>query len=157
LSKQLLLIDNNTDELKKQKYNKRCRIRYHNNLEKERLRGRTKYWKYRDKNRKYYVEYYIRVKTKLMNVIGGLKCVYCGESDFNKLQIDHINGDGKEDRRIFGRGNTRFYTYHINNPLEARKKLQTCCKDCNALKHRLTHDEFLLILKYRKDRINQFC
>lgn len=58
----------------------------------------------------------------------GLKCLCCGESDFDKLTIDHINGGGKKHRKILG-GGDRLYHWLIKNDFP--KHFQTLCMNCN--------------------------
>lgn len=68
-----------------------------------------------------------QTKLKLIGLIGESKCILCGETNLGLLQIDHINGGGKQERKIIKRS---FYTYYIKNE-EARKNLQVLCVLCN--------------------------
>jgi len=49
------------------------------------------------------IELYNQRKFTLFNILGK-KCVVCGVGDFDVLNIDHINCDGKEERKIYGNG-----------------------------------------------------
>ena len=60
----------------------------------------------------------------------GNRCVICGETDIRVLQIDHIAGDGAEDRRINGNSRDSFYRRIMNDP-EAHLKFQLLCANDN--------------------------
>lgn len=67
----------------------------------------------------------------LISALGG-KCIRCGyDLDFRGLQIDHINGNGKEDRKKVG---SRIARYYVNNIEEAKLKLQVLCGTCHSIK-----------------------
>lgn len=71
----------------------------------------------------------------IMNYLGGTKCIKCGSEEYEGLELDHINGDGKIDRERFGDSNRMVYYYskHLD---EAKEKLQVLCKLCNCAKNR---------------------
>ena len=60
----------------------------------------------------------------------GGRCVQCGFADPRALQIDHVFGDGRKDRR--GRGPS-FVIIDIWLP-ENRGKYQVLCANCNQIK-----------------------
>jgi len=73
----------------------------------------------------------------------GITCIKHSEwgccqnsSDLDILQIDHIEDDGATHRKKIGTGNT-FYRWVINNPKEARKKLQILCANAQWKKRRI--------------------
>lgn len=67
----------------------------------------------------------------LLDALGG-KCVCCGyDKDPRGLVLDHINGDGHEDRKRIGGKIARYY---VNNLAEAKEKLQVLCATCNQIK-----------------------
>jgi hypothetical protein len=70
-------------------------------------------------------------RTKLLCILG-TKCVQCGFEDLRALQIDHINGGGRQDRLKISSG--QFYRFYINNPELAKEKLQILCANCNQIK-----------------------
>ena len=79
--------------------------------------------KHRDKRREEILDFF------------GRKCVRCGFSDSRALQIDHINGNGAEDRRIHSAGSLWGVPKLIEeNPDRARKELQLLCANCNWIK-----------------------
>jgi hypothetical protein len=65
-------------------------------------------------------------------------CVDCGETDWNVLQADHINGDGHKHRKKLGKGGRgagmRTYRWILKNPEEARRTLVLRCANCHQLK-----------------------
>jgi len=64
----------------------------------------------------------------------GHLCVICKEvNDPRALNIDHIQGGGRLDRNNRSRQNSLF-KFIIENPNEAKKKLQIACKNCNQIK-----------------------
>jgi len=70
----------------------------------------------------------------LIQFLGG-KCAYCGyNEDLRAMNIDHIHGDGNEDRKLRG---SKIQRYYINNMDEAKNKLQVLCCNCHSIK---THE-----------------
>lgn len=62
------------------------------------------------------------------------KCSCCGESIFDFLTIDHIQGNGTSHRKKVGRGTQFFYWLKRNNFPEGYKVL---CYNCNCAKGHL--------------------
>ncbi len=62
---------------------------------------------------------------------GTMRC-RCGYSDIRALCIDHINNDGKEERRQLGVSGRDFYRYLIKNKYP--KGYQVLCFNCNQIK-----------------------
>ena len=77
------------------------------------------------------VKYRKSVKLKIMSHYGE-KCSCCGESNVNKLTIDHINNDGAEHRRITGNG-FHFYMWLKRNNFP--QGFQVLCFNCNCGRH----------------------
>lgn len=74
----------------------------------------------------------VKLRFKLMDVLGGRRCIRCGFSDWRALQIDHINGGGsKESKQMSYQKRRKFY---IDNPELAKQKLQVLCANCNWIK-----------------------
>lgn len=63
----------------------------------------------------------------LLDALGG-KCVQCGFADERALQVDHINGGGKQVDPY--RSTMAFYTKVVANPGE----YQLLCANCNWIK-----------------------
>lgn len=87
--------------------------------------------KFRDKNRRDIVELRDAVRDHY-----GWVCACCGSTE--RLQIDHIKGDGAEHRReLFGRargnGSARFYRWLIRQGFP--EGYQTLCLSCNSSKN----------------------
>lgn len=61
----------------------------------------------------------------------GSSCQCCGESDIDMLQIDHVYGNGANQRREMT--NSRFYIWLRDNNFP--DGYQTLCANCNASKH----------------------
>jgi len=78
-------------------------------------------------------------RINLIQVLSGSKCVRCGFDDRRALQLDHIRGDGTEDRKRF-KNIQYMWRYYLDHPQEARKKLQVLCANCNWIK-RYENDE----------------
>ena len=73
----------------------------------------------------------VNKRHNLLRTLGG-RCVQCGyDKDLRGLVLDHINGDGYEDRKKLG---SKSFRYYINNLEEARVKLQVLCATCNQIK-----------------------
>ena len=66
-----------------------------------------------------------RRKTEIHSLLGG-KCKHCGEKDTRVLQIDHVYGDGAQERRA---GLTRMQLYR--NIEKNTKRYQLLCANCN--------------------------
>lgn len=61
------------------------------------------------------------------------KCICCGEKEIKFLALDHINNDGKKDRKEFGWGNA-FYFYLRKHNYPDKHKYQILCHNCNMAK-----------------------
>lgn len=80
------------------------------------------------KRKEYFRNYYIELKKRIVAAYGG-KCECCGDSHFEFLTIDHINGNGRVDRKAKGSG-AGFYSWLEKNgfPKEGYRLL---CINCN--------------------------
>jgi hypothetical protein len=95
--------------------------------------------------------YYRNLRLRLFEILGGARCIGCGEIEFSKLRFDHKNGGGVKEYRRFGRA-SNMYRYYVSHPEEAKTKLQPLCEKCNILKGILTTEEFFIILNHRKTK-----
>jgi hypothetical protein len=62
---------------------------------------------------------------------GNPHCVCCGESHFQFLALDHINGGGSKHRKEVGNG-TMLYAWIIRNNFP--EMFQILCHNCNSAK-----------------------
>jgi len=72
---------------------------------------------------------------KVIDVYGG-KCAICGESEYNRLTLDHANGDGGEFRRPFKEKNrtmsgSNFYYWLRKKSFPKNLGLRVLCISCN--------------------------
>ena len=64
----------------------------------------------------------------------GCKCVCCGEKEITFLTIDHIHGNGNNERRSLGiQGGVAFYRFLRKS--DYPKGYQVLCFNCNSGKH----------------------
>jgi hypothetical protein len=76
-------------------------------------------------------DYRHRLKLAVFSLLGEA-CVRCGFSDKRALQIDHVHGDGKQDRARF---KTRAcFLLSILRDSDALSKYQILCANCNWIK-----------------------
>jgi hypothetical protein len=69
---------------------------------------------------------------KLIKLLGG-KCVRCGFIDFRALQIDHVNGNGREHSKRY-RNAYGMYRAMYKEILNGSKEYQCLCSNCNWIK-----------------------
>jgi len=84
----------------------------------------------RSLNRKYYLR---KLRKDTLEVLGG-KCIKCDFQDKRALQIDHVNGNGRKDRRERGSNNMRYYRKVTESFLNKENKFQLLCANCNWIK-----------------------
>jgi hypothetical protein len=72
--------------------------------------------------------YRLRLRMEVLKVLGD-KCVRCGFSDWQCLQIDHIKGGGEKERKRL-RNNLTLYRNIIKN----QEGYQLLCANCNQKK-----------------------
>ena len=82
---------------------------------------------------------YDKLRKAIIDLLGGKCCnpeclVIGGCTDMRCLQVDHKNGGGLDDRNRFNKSNMTMYRYYLNNPDEAKEKLQILCANCNRIK-----------------------
>lgn len=103
------------------------------NKEKERLRGRVKYQKYKDKYKQATKDRYKRNKRLIFEAYGG-KCICCGEKNHKFLTLDHVNNDGNVHRKqnggVIGGKSIHIYRWVIKNNYP--NTIQLMCYNCNC-------------------------
>jgi len=119
-----------TPQGRNQKFCNKCRP---TKAIRERYASKKYYWKNIEKCRQSKRESKRRIrkqlKEKIVNAFGG-KCAKCGFTDIRALQIDHINGNGINDRKKFK--NYSFYKYVLKNTHSG--EYQLLCANCNWIK-----------------------
>jgi len=91
--------------------------------------------KNRERERKDARVWRARLKRELVDAYGG-KCACCGESEIEFLTLDHINGDGAEERRRLGGrcwAGPTFYSY-LKKLGWPKGDYQILCYNCNCAK-----------------------
>lgn len=116
--------------------NAKARDRVTNNRELHNARtlaSKRKNWnEYLERNRISNQKSRALIKAKAIAALGG-KCVRCGYDDnIFALQIDHINGDGSQDRK--SRNNNQWSLYKDIVNFNMRDKYQVLCANCNQIK-----------------------
>ena len=75
---------------------------------------------------------YKAMKIRIQQILGG-KCDYCGMTDHRCLQIDHVNGGGRRDKRNFD--SVEAYFREVQRSVSAKEgKYQLLCANCNCIK-----------------------
>jgi hypothetical protein len=74
----------------------------------------------------------------------GNQCIQCGEDDYTKLTIDHVNGGGSAHRREI---NGARITDHLYNNLIDKDGYQVLCYNCNCSKNVVYKDQYSLKAK----------
>ena len=97
------------------------------------VKRRHSYEKNHARERAYMSERTRKFRLQLFEVMGGAKCVRCGFIDIRALQFDHINGNGRKNRKQL-KGSLGMYQYYATHPEEARADLQILCANCNWIK-----------------------
>jgi len=90
--------------------------------------------KYREDHKEYYRKYgrefHRRLRIKSFSHYGN-RCLCCGETRYEFLVIDHINGGGNRHRKEIGKGGEIYYWLKKNNYPEG---FQVLCHNCNMAK-----------------------
>jgi len=110
-------------------------------------------------NKKYHNEYYIKNKSKIKQQVkeyywsvkqqilffysqGTMSCQFCNEDDINNLQIDHLNGNGKQHREMKLRGQ-HLQSFLLKNNFP--NDYLILCKNCNYKKHNLSPNDIPML------------
>lgn len=71
------------------------------------------------------------IRKALVYDLLGSKCAQCGFDDIRALQVDHVNGNGGEERKIYKGGQTVLYRMILDAWGEG---YQLLCANCNWIK-----------------------
>lgn len=134
----------------KERMNKRSRDDYRKNIDERRAYSRQYYIDNKNnpdfirRSKEYSKKSYIKnfdnkqayqkqrwesIRIQTMESVGDLKCAKCGFEDTRALQIDHINGEGRQHRKQFT-SNKHYMKYIKDNP----SGFQILCANCNFIK-----------------------
>ena len=78
------------------------------------------------------ISYYRKLRSDVLSNYGG-KCACCGESEFDFLQIDHVNGGGNVHRKTVS---TRQIYQFLRKNGYPKDDYQLLCANCNMAKER---------------------
>lgn len=81
--------------------------------------------KQKQANEKRYLK---RMRDAAIEAYGGYQCACCGETEPRFMTLDHVNNDGKKQRKIHGTGMSMYQWLKKNN---YPKGLQVLCMNCN--------------------------
>jgi len=86
------------------------------------------------KSRSLQLKYYRELRYEIISYYGGSppKCACCGESIFEFLTVDHINGGGNQHRKSLKVGGNGLYTWIKRNNFPPI--FQILCANCNYAK-----------------------
>lgn len=73
-------------------------------------------------------------REQVLRILGG-HCVCCEETNFDVLEVDHINNDGKEERKKFR--NFQMLLKKLRTVANSQSQYQLLCANCHTAK---THD-----------------
>ena len=73
------------------------------------------------------LHFYYKVRERALDVLGAV-CKYCGFKDKRALQIDHVNSNGANERKLLTQ---REILYRV---IEHPEDYQVLCANCNAIK-----------------------
>ena len=88
------------------------------------------YLKNKDKLRELHRKRLMDARLRVIRLLGG-KCVKCGFDDVRALQIDHINGGGQKEHKMF---REQYYLKIEKKILEGSKEYQCLCANHNWIK-----------------------
>ena len=84
------------------------------------------------RNASYLREWRLRLRRFVLNRLGG-RCKCCGEREFEFLVLDHVQGGGTKENKIYRGGGVLLSK--VKKDGCPRKKYQVLCLNCNWSKH----------------------
>uniref|UniRef100_A0A6M3LEB4 Uncharacterized protein n=1 Tax=viral metagenome TaxID=1070528 RepID=A0A6M3LEB4_9ZZZZ len=128
----------------KERMNKQSREYKQTHIERGKEYQKKYYQEHREEELKYSRKRNVELKWAALSHYskGTMSCKWCGFSDIRALSIDHINNNGKEDRKITGMG-TPFYQWLKNNNYP-EGEYQVLCMNCQFIKKFHADDRELL-------------
>jgi len=113
----------------------KSKIWYQNNRERKKLYEKEYRKNHKEQKATKDREYRLRLKTEVFSHYsnGKPKCAFCGEDDLDRLELDHIDGDGKKQRTenhiAVGTGTWLWAKRNHYPPI-----FQVLCANCNSVK-----------------------
>lgn len=98
---------------------------YYRRYEKERYDSDSNY---REERTLKHRELIKRYRMMAISYLGGI-CARCGFSDIRALQIDHVAGNGADERREIGNG-----VRYLKKVIKSSGDYQVLCANCNLIK-----------------------
>jgi len=103
-------------------------------LNKEKLKSYNREYRINNKEKvsNYGKKHYLKLKVKIFEILGGVKCSICGfDADVRALQIHHKGGGGSKEYRE--KNNFSVYMSIIKKPELSKEKYQIVCANCNFI------------------------
>lgn len=128
------------DNSKKDKYTSSCRLclkkvyvdNYEKNSPRLILYSKKRYLENKGKIATKAREYRLKTLIEVHDLLGN-KCNRCGEKNKKILNIDHVKGNGGNDRRVFGGNYVQYYRKIIQSTLNKKNEYQLLCCNCNQI------------------------
>ncbi len=106
---------------------------YHANKPEIRARRLELSSRHKEKNASRERKRYIALRREVINAYGN-QCSCCGEKEYLFLEIDHVNNDGAEHRKIIGSSAKALLMWIKKNKFPT--SMQILCANCNQGKKR---------------------
>lgn len=108
--------------------------------ERARERGRSRDGYVRAVHSRFRRSHYKELRDEILTALGG-KCYCCGVDDYRFLTIDHVQNDGKQERKPNGKGRNSYMVLRaIWESGCPRDRYQAACYNCNCARQ-LTPDK----------------
>lgn len=117
-----------TDKAKRVEYRKQYAKAHP--ASKEKTKQRRKRYENSEKGKIRKRRFFQNLKVKILEKLGGAKCVKCGITDIRILTINHKNGGGTKERGIT---NSMKFWYAIRDGKRVTEDLDVRCFNCNFL------------------------
>lgn len=79
-----------------------------------------------------YRDYKLKLKLEVLEAYGGAVCAVCGETDLDLLQLDHVEGGGRQHRReLDTSGGYEFYLRLKSDGFPQIPPMQVLCANHN--------------------------
>ena len=115
----------------------------------------NRYQKYKDKYLQSYKNKYIQIKQLVFDYYGG-KCQLCNENNYIKLSLDHIDKNGRSQRRKILKkdSGTSFYKWILKNK---PNNIRILCFNCNCQHSMQKYNLNINNKNYLENKICKYC